>query len=95
MKRDHYIIPICSPSTPILDAICYLTQLTKFVLVCLLHPTKKIKPERCTHRSSRSRFSLGVIADWNPKVLSGFNDTHAAAQFSAAQNIHVGTELLM
>lgn len=32
MKRDHYIIPICSISTSILDAICYLTQLTKFVL---------------------------------------------------------------
>lgn len=38
MKRDHYIIPICSPSTPILDAICYLTQLTKFALqfVCFI-----------------------------------------------------------
>lgn len=32
MKRDHYIIPICSISTSILDAICYLTQLTKFAL---------------------------------------------------------------
>lgn len=38
MKRDHYIIPICSLSTSIEDAICYLTQLTKFVLqfVCFV-----------------------------------------------------------
>lgn len=30
MKRDHYIIPICSPSAPVLHAICRLTHLTKF-----------------------------------------------------------------
>lgn len=42
MKRDHYIIPIYSLSTAILDATCYLTHSSKFVTLCLLYPTTEI-----------------------------------------------------
>lgn len=57
MKRDHYIIPICSPSTPILDAICYLTQLTKFALqfVCFIL-------RQCGGRGNKLSLSVAPIA---------------------------------
>lgn len=84
MKRDHYIIPICSLSTSILDAICYLTQLTKFVLQFvwfILRQQKKIKPERVAHYSLRS-FCFIVKPDLNQKRLYiiSINQTHGSSQ---------------
>lgn len=45
MKCDHYIIPICSLSTSVLDAICYLTQLTTFVFALSCDSKKEASPD--------------------------------------------------
>lgn len=74
MKRDHYIIPICSPSAPVSHAICCLTHLAKFSGLQFIFPRPaEMKPGFFFFFSSSSLFSASSRSFIAFNCLRGFN----------------------